>query len=170
MFGFLKDIADNIYAEINLALPPSNEKVYDIYKEAADNKDGLLCSYIDDDIDWIDAGMILNELEKGSSLDEIENDYSFRKEGTVRKVLSAKKDLEYFRAKGYDDDMIENIGKISRLLCVNGDDIIKVSEYEKYDIELVKKVKMIRDEYINSKRSQQTIKPFIINSEPMVAQ
>lgn len=165
MFGFLKNIADNIYAEVCLSLPPSDKGVEKIYKAAADNKDGLLCSFIDDDIDWLEAGMILNELESGASLDCIKDNYSCATESTVQKILSAKKDLDYFRLKGYDDNMVENIGKISRLLAKNDDDILKVSESEGYDVELVEKVKVIRDEYLNFKRSQQAVKPFVINTE-----
>lgn len=147
MPGFFKDIADNIYAEISLSLPPSNKEVYETYKAAADNKDGLLCSFIDDDIDWIEAGMVLNELEKGSSADQIKKNYSFRKEGSVQKILSAKKILDFLRAKKYDDDMIENIGKISQSLQKNNGDIKATAKECDSTIEFVSTVPKLFEEF-----------------------
>ncbi len=145
MPGFFKDIADNIYAEISLAMPPSDSETYEIVKNAVRNGDGYLCQCIDDDIDSIDAGMVLNELENGSSIEYIKEKYSFRSE--LKKILSAKKILDFLRSKKYDDSTIANIGKISQSLQKNNGDITATAKECDSTIEFVNTVPQLFEEF-----------------------
>lgn len=168
MFGFLKDIADNVKAELSFAAASTDSESYGMGRSAVIG-DGYICQCIDDDIDRRSANIILKNLENGESVENIQKKYLFNNM-EIEKVLSAKRDIDYFRKNGYDDCMIIDIGKVSRLLCINNDDTFKVSEAGEYDIELVDKIKAIRDEYLDFKRSQQSIKPFVINAEPVTVQ
>lgn len=173
MFGFLKNIADNIYAEASLALAPVGE-TYMNTRNAMRNHDGYLCYCIDDEIDSISAGLVLNELKSGIPEEDVRKKIVL-KEGQMDKILSAKKDLDYFRARMYDDSMIEDIGNISRLLVRNKNNVEKVAESEGYNIDLVKQVKTIKDDYMKYKQGlyitstqpadHENIKPFHIQAD-----
>ena len=146
MPGFFKDIVDNIYAEISLAMPPSDSETYEIVKNAVRNGDGYLCQCIDDDIDSISAGIVLNELEKGTSIEDVKSKYEFKTE-QFEKILSAMKILDFLRSKKYDDSTIANIGKISQSLQKNNGDITATAKECDSTIEFVSTVPKLFEEF-----------------------
>lgn len=152
MFDWLREIRDNIKAEVYLSLPAKKERS-SLWRGII-NEDGALCAEFEDSYNRIIIGRILSDIENKnlSIYDPVEllaekTGYSKKK---VASVVEAEKIVLFLRKKSYGNDEIKRIGTIAMSLQKNKGDAVEVSRDTGADMESISAVISLINEYATS--------------------
>lgn len=155
MFDFLREIKDNICAELALAAPCNvDDRTKEKIVSAIHNEDGRLCMAIEDSATFICHGRVLNEIEKSGLTVYDDPNVIASKTGLpvemIIKTIEAEKTVLFLRSKLYDPKQIILIGNISRKLERNNGDVDKTAADMKVSKDVVEVVIGLINEYISS--------------------
>lgn len=154
MFDWLREIRDNVVAEVSLAFAsPSDELVKSVHR-ATHSDDARMCAAIEDSTSFIGHGRILGDMEvAGLTInDPVEHIASVINwpVDQVRETIEAEKIVLFLKQKLYEKDQIIRIGNISRSLQRNGGDVQTTAAECSADIESVNAVIQLLNEYAAS--------------------
>lgn len=154
MFDWLREIKDNVVAEVSLAFAsPSNELVKSVQR-ATHSDDAKMCAAIEDSTSFIGHGRILGEMEEAglSVNDSVEHIASVIKwpEDQVRETVEAQRIVLFLKQKLYEKDQIIRIGNISLALQRNGGNVQVTADECGADVDSVNAVIQLINEYAAS--------------------
>lgn len=151
MFDWLREIRDNVVAEVSLAFAsPSDELVKSVHR-ATHSDDARMCAAIEDSTSFIGHGRILGDMEvAGLTInDPVEHIASVINwpVDQVRETIEAEKIVLFLKQKLYEKDQIVRIGNISRALQRNGGDVQATATECGADVDSVNAVIQLLNEY-----------------------
>lgn len=154
MFDWLREIKDNIVAEIDLATAdPSPEHCASV-RRAMQSEDAHLCAAINDSTSWLGHGRILGDMEAaGLSIDDpvekIVKTIGYSQD-LVRDTVKAERFVRFLKEKMYVKDQISQMGVILNLLKKNENNIDKTAAQCNVAKEYVNTVIKLQEEFENS--------------------
>ena len=154
MFDWLREIADVIKAEIDIATAnPSKEMVASMGR-ALHNEDAEMCAAIEDSSNHLIHGRILGDMEVAGltindPVDHIAKVIGWSEE-EVRETVEAEKIVLFLKQKLYEKNQIIRIGNISLSLQRNGGNVQETAAECSADIESVNAVIQLLNEYAAS--------------------
>ena len=154
MFDWLREIADVIKAEIDIATANPSEEMVASMRRALHNEDAEMCAAIEDSSNYLIHGRILGDMEvAGLSIndpvDHIAKTIGWSEE-EVRETVEAEKIVLFLKQKLYEKNQIIRIGNISLSLQRNGGDVQTTAAECSADIESVNAVIQLLNEYAAS--------------------
>lgn len=154
MFGWLREIADVIKAEIDIATANPSEEMVASMRRALHNEDAEMCAAIEDSSNHLIHGRILGDMEVAGltindPVDHIAKVIGWSEE-EVRETVEAEKIVLFLKQKLYEKDQIIRIGNISLSLQRNGGNVQATAEECGADIESVNAVIQLLNEYAAS--------------------
>lgn len=154
MFDWLREIRDNVVAEVSLAFAsPSDELVKSVHG-AIHSDDARMCAAIEDSTSFIGHGRILGEMEEAglSVNDSVEHIASIINwpEDQVKETVEAQRIVLFLKQKLYEKDQIIRIGNISLALQRNGGDVQATATECGADVDSVNAVIQLMNEYAAS--------------------
>ena len=154
MFNWLREIADVIKAEIDIATANPSEEMVASMRRALHNEDAEMCAAIEDSSNHLIHGRILGDMEVAGltindPVDHIAKTIGWSEE-EVRETVEAEKIVLFLKQKQYDKDQIIRIGNIAMTLQRNGGDVQSTATICGADIESVNAVIQLLNEYAAS--------------------
>lgn len=151
MFDWLREIADVIKAEIDIATANPSEEMVASMRRALHNEDAEMCAAIEDSSNHLIHGRILGDMEVAGltindPVDHIAKVIGWSEE-EVRETVEAEKIVLFLKQKQYDKDQIIRIGNIAMTLQRNGGDVQSTATICGADIESVNAVIQLLNEY-----------------------
>lgn len=154
MFGWLREIADVIKAEIDIATTKPSEEMVASMRRALHNEDAEMCAAIEDSSNHLIHGRILGDMEVAGltindPVDHIAKVIGWSEE-EVLQTVEAEKIVLFLKQKLYEKNQIIRIGNISLSLQRNGGDVQATAAECSADIESVNAVIQLLNEYAAS--------------------
>ena len=154
MFGWLREIADVIKAEIDIATANPSEEMVASMRRALHNEDAEMCAAIEDSSNHLIHGRILGDMEVAGlnindPVDHIAKTIGWSEE-EVRETVEAEKIVLFLKQKLYEKDQIIRIGNISLSLQRNGGNVQETAAECGADIESINAVIQLLNEYAAS--------------------
>ena len=154
MFDWLREIRDNVVAEVSLAFAsPSDELVKSVHG-AIHSDDARMCAAIEDSTSFIGHGRILGEMEEAglSVNDSVEHIASVINwpEDQVKETVEAQRIVLFLKQKLYEKDQIIRIGNISLALQRNDGNVQATATECGADVDSVNAVIQLMNEYAAS--------------------
>lgn len=156
MFDWLRELKDNVVAEVSLAFAsPSDELVKSVHRAThTHSDDARMCAAIEDSKSFIGHGRILGDMEVAGltindPVDHIAKTIGWSEED-VRETIEAEKIVLFLKQKLYEKDQIIRIGKISLSLQRNGGDVQATATECDADVDSVNAVIQLINEYAAS--------------------
>ena len=154
MFGWLREIADVIKAEIDIATANPSEEMVASMRRALHNEDAEMCAAIEDSSNHLIHGRILGDMEVAGltindPVDHIAKTIGWS-EKEVRETVEAEKIVLFLKQKLYEKDQIIRIGNISLSLQRNGGNVQETAAECGADIESINAVIQLLNEYAAS--------------------
>ena len=154
MFDWLREIADIVKAEIDIATANPSEEMVASMRRALHNEDAEMCAAIEDSSNHLIHGRILGDMEVAGltindPVDHIAKTIGWS-EQEVRETVEAEKIVLFLKQKLYDKDQIIRIGNISLSLQRNGGDVKETAVECGADIDSVNAVIQLLNEYAAS--------------------
>lgn len=154
MFDWLREIADVIKAEIDIATANPSEEMVASMRRALHNEDAEMCAAIEDSSNHLIHGRILGDMEVAGltindPVDHIAKTIGWSEE-EVRETVEAEKIVLFLKQKLYEKNQIIRIGNISLSLQRNGGDVQTTAAECSADIESVNAVIQLLNEYAAS--------------------
>lgn len=154
MFNWLREIADVIKAEIDIATANPSEEMVASMRRALHNEDAEMCAAIEDSSNHLIHGRILGDMEVAGltindPVDHIAKTIGWSEE-EVRETVEAEKIVLFLKQKLYEKNQIIRIGNISLSLQRNGGDVQTTAAECSADIESVNAVIQLLNEYAAS--------------------
>lgn len=154
MFDWLREIRDNVVAEVSLAFASPSDELVESVRRATHSDDARMCAAIEDSTSFIGHGRILGDMEEaGLSInDQVEHIASVINwpVDQVRETVEAEKIVLFLKQKLYEKDQIIRIGNISRALQRNGGDVQATAEECSADVDSINAVIQLLNEYAAS--------------------
>lgn len=151
MFDWLREIKDNVVAEVSLAFASPSDELVESVRRATHSDDARMCAAIEDSTSFIGHGRILGDMEvAGLNInDPVEHIASVINwpVDQVRETVEAEKIVLFLKQKLYEKDQIVRIGNISRALQRNGGDVQATATECGADIDSVNAVIQLLNEY-----------------------
>ena len=151
MFDWLREIRDNVVAEVSLAFASPSDELVESVRRATHSDDARMCAAIEDSTSFIGHGRILGDMEvAGLNInDPVEHIASVINwpVDQVRETVEAEKIVLFLKQKLYEKDQIVRIGNISRALQRNGGDVQATATECGADIDSVNAVIQLLNEY-----------------------
>ena len=151
MFDWLREIRDNVVAEVSLAFASPSDELVESVRRATHSDDARMCAAIEDSTSFIGHGRILGDMEEaGLSInDPVEHIASVINWpiDQVRETVEAEKIVLFLKQKLYEKDQIVRIGNISRALQRNGGDVQATATECGADVDSVNAVIQLLNEY-----------------------
>ena len=151
MFDWLREIKDNVVAEVSLAFASPSDELVKSVRRATHSDDARMCAAIEDSTSFIGHGRILGDMdEAGLSVnDPVEHIASVINwpVDQVRETVEAEKIVLFLKQKLYEKDQIVRIGNISRALQRNGGDVQATATECGADVDSVNAVIQLLNEY-----------------------
>lgn len=154
MFDWLREIKDNIVAEIDLATADPSPELCASVKRAIENEDADLCGEISDSTSWLGHGRILGDMEAAGlsiddPVDEIAKAIGWPQE-QVRETVNAERFIRFLKGKMYVKDQIHQMGVIANHLKKNKNNIDQTAAQCNVAKEYVNTVLKLLEEFENS--------------------
>ena len=154
MFDWLREIADVIKAEIDIATANPSEEMVVSMRRALHNEDAEMCAAIEDSSNHLIHGRILGDMEVAGltindPVDHIAKTIGWSEE-EVRETVEAEKIVLFLKQKLYEKDQIIRIGNISLSLQRNGGNVQETAAECGADIESINAVIQLLNEYAAS--------------------
>ena len=154
MFDWLREIADVIKAEIDIATANPSEEMVASMRRALHNEDAEMCAAIEDSSNHLIHGRILGDMEVAGltindPVDHIAKTIGWSEE-EVRETVEAEKIVLFLKQKLYEKDQIIRIGNISLSLQRNGGNVQETAAECGADIESINAVIQLLNEYAAS--------------------
>lgn len=151
MFDWLREIADVIKAEIDIATANPSEEMVASMRRALHNEDAEMCAAIEDSSNHLIHGRILGDMEVAGltindPVDHIAKTIGWSEE-EVRETVEAEKIVLFLKQKLYEKDQIIRIGHISLSLQRNGGDVQATATECGADVDSVNAVIQLLNEY-----------------------
>lgn len=154
MFNWLKEIADNVVAEVSLATASPDKALMESVKKSIKNEDSHMCAAIEDAETAVTHGRILNDIKAaGLNIEDTPETIAQVIKWPVKQVMDtveAQKIVVFLKKKLYEKDQIIRIGNISRALQRNGGDVQATAAECGADIDSVNAVIRLINEYAAS--------------------
>lgn len=154
MFDWLREIRDNVVAEVSLAFASPSDELVKSVRRATHSDDARMCAAIEDSTSFIGHGRILGEMEEAglSVNDSVEHIASVIKwpEDQVRETVEAQRIVLFLKQKLYEKDQIIRIGNISLALQRNGGNVQVTATECGADVDSVNAVIQLINEYAAS--------------------
>ena len=154
MFDWLRELKDNVVAEVSLAFASPSDELVESVRRATHSDDARMCAAIEDSTSFIGHGRILGDMEvAGLTInDPVEHIASVINwpVDQVRETVEAEKIVLFLKQKLYEKEQIIRIGNISRSLQRNGGDVQTTAAECSADIESVNAVIQLLNEYAAS--------------------
>lgn len=154
MFDWLREIRDNVVAEVSLAFASPSDELVKSVRRATHSNDARMCAAIEDSTSFIGHGRILGEMEEAglSVNDSVEHIASVIKwpEDQVRETVEAQRIVLFLKQKLYEKDQIIRIGNISLALQRNGGNVQVTATECGADVDSVNAVIQLINEYAAS--------------------
>ena len=154
MFDWLREIRDNVVAEVSLAFASPSDELLKSVRKATHSDDARMCAAIEDSTSFIGHGRILGEMEEAglSVNDSVEHIASVIKwpEDQVRETVEAQRIVLFLKQKLYEKDQIIRIGNISLALQRNGGNVQVTATECGADVDSVNAVIQLINEYAAS--------------------
>lgn len=151
MFDWLREIRDNVVAEVSLAFASPSDELVESVRRATHSDDARMCAAIEDSTSFIGHGRILGDMEvAGLTInDPVEHIASVINwpVDQVRETVEAEKIVLFLKQKLYEKDQIVRIGNISRALQRNGGDVQATATECGADVDSVNAVIQLLNEY-----------------------
>lgn len=151
MFDWLREIKDNVVAEVSLAFASPSDELVKSVQRATHSDDAKMCAAIEDSTSFIGHGRILGDMEEAglSVNDPVEHIASVINwpVDQVRETVEAEKIVLFLKQKLYEKDQIIRIGKISLALQRNGGDVQATATECDADVDSVNAVIQLLNEY-----------------------
>ena len=151
MFDWLREIKDNVVAEVSLAFASPSDELVESVRRATHSDDARMCAAIEDSTSFIGHGRILGDMEvAGLNInDPVEHIASVINwpVDQVRETVEAEKIVLFLKQKLYEKDQIVRIGNISRALQRNGGDVQATATECGADVDSVNAVIQLLNEY-----------------------
>ena len=151
MFDWLREIKDNVVAEVSLAFASPSDELVESVRRATHSDDARMCAAIEDSTSFIGHGRILGDMEVAGlnindSVEHIASVINWPVD-QVRETVEAEKIVLFLKQKLYEKDQIVRIGNISRALQRNGGDVQATATECGADIDSVNAVIQLLNEY-----------------------
>lgn len=151
MFDWLREIKDNIVAEVSLAFASPSDELVESVRRATHSDDARMCAAIEDSTSFIGHGRILGDMEVAGlnindSVEHIASVINWPVD-QVRETVEAEKIVLFLKQKLYKKDQIVRIGNISRALQRNGGDVQATATECGADVDSVNAVIQLLNEY-----------------------
>lgn len=154
MFDWLREIKDNIVAEIDLATADPSPELCASVKRAMENEDADLCGEINDSTSWLGHGRILGDMKvAGLSIDDPVDEIAKAigwPQDQVRETVKTERFIRFLKEKMYIKDQIRQMGVIVNLLKKNENNIDKTATQCNVAKEYVNTVIKLQEEFENS--------------------
>lgn len=151
MFDWLRELKDNVVAEVSLAFASPSDELVESVRRATHSDDARMCTAIEDSTSFIGHGRILGDMEvAGLTInDPVEHIASVINwpVDQVRETVEAEKIVLFLKQKLYEKDQIVRIGNISRALQRNGGDVQATATECGADVDSVNAVIQLLNEY-----------------------
>lgn len=151
MFDWLREIRDNVVAEVSLAFASPSDELVKSVQRATHSDDARMCAAIEDSTSFIGHGRILGDMEMAGLTinDPVEHIASVINwpVDQVRETVEAEKIVLFLKQKLYEKDQIVRIGNISRALQRNGGDVQATATECGADVDSVNAVIQLLNEY-----------------------
>ena len=151
MFDWLRELKDNVVAEVSLAFASPSDELVESVRRATHSDDARMCAAIEDSTSFIGHGRILGDMEvAGLTInDPVEHIASVINwpVDQVRETVEAEKIVLFLKQKLYEKDQIVRIGNISRALQRNGGDVQAKATECGADVDSVNAVIQLLNEY-----------------------
>ena len=151
MFDWLRELKDNVVAEVSLAFASPSDELVESVRRATHSDDARMCAAIEDSTSFIGHGRILGDIEvAGLTInDPVEHIASVINwpVDQVRETVEAEKIVLFLKQKLYEKDQIVRIGNISRALQRNGGDVQATATECGADVDSVNAVIQLLNEY-----------------------
>ena len=151
MFDWLRELKDNVVAEVSLAFASPSDELVESVRRATHSDDARMCAAIEDSTSFIGHGRILGDMEvAGLTInDPVEHIASVINwpVDQVRETVEAEKIVLFLKQKLYEKDQIVRIGNISRALQRNGGDVQATATECGADVDSVNAVIQLLNEY-----------------------
>lgn len=165
MFDWLREIRDNVVAEVSLAFASPSDELVESVRRATHSDDARMCAAIEDSTSFIGHGRILGDMAvAGLTInDPVEHIASVINwpVDQVRETIEAEKIVLFLKQKLYEKEQIIRIGNISRSLQRNGGDVQTTAAECSADIESVNAVIQLLNEYAASVGGTVVWSPYI---------
>ena len=154
MFDWLREIKDNIVAEVELATAnPSDEMVASV-RRAIKNEDADLCGTFSDSTSWLGHGRILGDMEAAGlsiddQVDEIAKVIGWPQD-QVRETVETERFIRFLKTKMYAKDQIRQMGVIANQLKKNKNNVDQTAAQCNVAKEYVNTVLKLVEEFENS--------------------
>ena len=154
MFDWLREIKDNIVAEIDLATADPSPELCASVKRAMENEDADLRGEINDSTTWLGHGRILGDMEAAGlsindPVDEIAKAIDWPQD-QVRETVKTERFIRFLKEKMYVKDQIRQMGVISNHLKKNKNNIDKTAVQCNVAKEYVNTVLKLLEEFESS--------------------
>lgn len=151
MFDWLREIKDNVVAEVSLAFASPSDELVESVRRATHSDDARMCAAIEDSTSFIGHGRILGDMEVAGlnindSVEHIASVINWPVD-QVRETVEAEKIVLFLKQKLYEKDQIVRIGNISRALQRNGGDVQATATECGANIDSVNAVIQLLNEY-----------------------
>ena len=154
MFDWLREIKDNIVAEIDLATADPSPELCASVKRAMENEDADLCGEINDSTSWLGHGRILGDMEAaGLSIDDPVDEIAKAigwSQDQVRETVKTERFIRFLKEKMYVKDQIRQMGVIANHLKKNKNNIDKTAAQCNVAKEYVNTVLKLLEEFESS--------------------
>ena len=151
MFDWLRELKDNVVAEVSLAFASPSDELVESVRRATHSDEARMCAAIEDSTSFIGHGRILGDMEvAGLTInDPVEHIASVINwpVDQVRETVEAEKIVLFLKQKLYEKDQIVRIGNISRALQRNGGDVQATATECGADVDSVNAVIQLLNEY-----------------------
>ena len=169
MFDWLREIKDNIVAEIDLATADPSPELCASVKRAMENEDADLCGEINDSMTWLGHGRILGDMEAaGLSIDDPVDEIAKAigwPQDKVRETVKTERFIRFLKEKMYVKDQIRQMGVIANHLKKNKNNIEKTAAQYNVAKEYVNTVLKLLEEFEDSEDKENNVSPINTNDK-----